>query len=318
MQPLVSIIIPLHNKEAFIRETLSSLVVLSWESWEAIVVENHSSDRSPDLVRDFIKDDSRFRLIEAPDSVRGPGAARNFGLGHASGEWVLFLDADDLLDSNHLKGQLGEVESATHVVGGGWTEFDDANPDEKRYFEPFGGNDDMARLKASSIAAPPWCLHAGIIRRDWLVGSRLWSPELDKYISEDTAFWFRALHGANIQVRKTYGALYRKGISESRNKDSQMATWLAGMREVVNSNLAWLRERGETPSTLHYEYLTRLFIDIYVRSRKHGCKEAAQKALQEANRYLSKAAACGEITLSLKLRKWLGISTFEFFARLRR
>ena len=77
---LLSVIIPLRNKGGFIQATLESIVDQPYEKLEMLFVENGSTDCGPDIVREFAQKDQRIRLIQAPEEVRGPGAARNLGI----------------------------------------------------------------------------------------------------------------------------------------------------------------------------------------------------------------------------------------------
>lgn len=89
--PPVSVIIPLYNKARTVAATLASIAAQTWPDFEAIVVDDGSTDQSPALVEAF--PDPRFRLLRQANA--GPGAARNRGLAEARGQWAAFLDADD-------------------------------------------------------------------------------------------------------------------------------------------------------------------------------------------------------------------------------
>lgn len=96
--PEISIVIPVYNGERFIGECLESLVRQSYSSFECIVVDDGSTDRTADIV--YNTGDSRFRMIEG--THRGSSVARNRGFLDATGEYVLFLDADDIFHANLL------------------------------------------------------------------------------------------------------------------------------------------------------------------------------------------------------------------------
>jgi glycosyltransferase involved in cell wall biosynthesis len=93
----VSVVIPCWNRDDLIVETLESLRAQSHEDWEAIVVDDLSTDRSADLVLEVAAEDSRVQLVQNPWKRRGASPSRNLGASLASGEFVLFLDSDDLL-----------------------------------------------------------------------------------------------------------------------------------------------------------------------------------------------------------------------------
>lgn len=95
----LSIIIPLYNKETVIAATISSVLNQSFSDFEVVVVNDGSTDKSADIVRNL--HDERIRLISQQN--KGISGARNRGIQEAKGEWILFLDADDLLLPDALK-----------------------------------------------------------------------------------------------------------------------------------------------------------------------------------------------------------------------
>ena len=101
---LVSVITPMHNAEKYILETIQSVQSQTYENWEMIIIDNCSTDNSKAIVRDI--DDDRIKLIELEYNSGGPARPRNLGIKHAKGEYVAFLDADDVLLSEKLTIQL--------------------------------------------------------------------------------------------------------------------------------------------------------------------------------------------------------------------
>lgn len=98
---IFSIIIPVFNQDRYVSDSLCSLISQSFSNWEAIVVNDGSTDSSEDVARNFSKQDSRISVISQPNS--GLSAARNTGMGAANGEFLLFLDADDWYAINALE-----------------------------------------------------------------------------------------------------------------------------------------------------------------------------------------------------------------------
>lgn len=88
---MISIIIPLYNKEQIIEKSLKSVLSQDYDDFEVVIVNDGSTDRSAEIVKTI--DDSRIRLIEQENG--GPSKARNTGVENAQGDWVVFLDADD-------------------------------------------------------------------------------------------------------------------------------------------------------------------------------------------------------------------------------
>lgn len=90
---MVSIIIPLYNKEFAIEQTLFSVIKQTYCDFEIIVSDDGSTDRSASIVKELAKKDKRIRYYKKENG--GVSSARNFGLSKANGEWIIFLDADD-------------------------------------------------------------------------------------------------------------------------------------------------------------------------------------------------------------------------------
>ena len=107
-RPLVSIVVPAYNAADGIEESLSTLQAQTYDELEIIVVDDGSTDETPAIVRDVAALDSRVSLVEQANQYAG--VARNNGLGHAHGEYVLFLDADDLFDPSMVERLVARAE----------------------------------------------------------------------------------------------------------------------------------------------------------------------------------------------------------------
>ena len=95
-----SVVIPLYNKEMYIKETLDSVKTQSFRDFEVIVVNDSSTDKSLNIASVY-ESDNRYHVYTIPNG--GVSAARNFGIGKAKGDYVCFLDADDLWQPNYLE-----------------------------------------------------------------------------------------------------------------------------------------------------------------------------------------------------------------------
>ncbi len=101
MNRMISIIVPMYNMEKYILELLNSIKNQSYQEYEVILIDDGSTDKTAIIVKDFIKNDSRFKLILK--SNQGVSSARNTGLDLAKGDYIFFADADDLLEEDSLK-----------------------------------------------------------------------------------------------------------------------------------------------------------------------------------------------------------------------
>ena len=97
----------MYNAEQYIAETLDSLLLQSYDHWECLIIDDGSNDKSKDIANTFSKNDNRFKYYFQHNT--GPSAARNSGIQKSSGEYIQFLDADDVLLENALKILLHET-----------------------------------------------------------------------------------------------------------------------------------------------------------------------------------------------------------------
>ena len=101
MTPLFSIIIPLFNREKLVIDTINSLLAQTEKSWEAIFVDDGSTDNSREVVRKYAEQYTGITLLERPsERTKGPSACRNIGFQRARGKYVFYLDSDDLLEKH--------------------------------------------------------------------------------------------------------------------------------------------------------------------------------------------------------------------------
>jgi len=101
---LISIVIPMYNAQKFILETIDSVLNQTYKNWEMIIIDNCSSDKSCELITSL--NDDRINLIKLDANSAGPARPRNIGIENSKGEYIAFLDADDLWSSDKLEKQL--------------------------------------------------------------------------------------------------------------------------------------------------------------------------------------------------------------------
>lgn len=106
---LVSIIIPCYSQAAFLDETLSSVLAQIHENWECLIINDGSPDNTEEIAQKWIVKDSRFKYFFKENS--GVSSTRNFGLEKAAGEYIQFLDADDVIADTKLELSLQTIES---------------------------------------------------------------------------------------------------------------------------------------------------------------------------------------------------------------
>ncbi len=124
----VSIIIPAYQAEKYLADCVTGVLSQSFTNFEAILIDDGSTDETPLLCDSYVREDPRIRVIHQENG--GLSAARNAGLSIASGEYILFLDADDFWDDQDALANLAERIGQTHA--------DVLNFSYKKYYEDTG------------------------------------------------------------------------------------------------------------------------------------------------------------------------------------
>lgn len=104
-RPAVSIIMPSYNSERFIGAAIESVLAQDFGNFEILVIDDASMDASPKIAEEYARNDRRVRCL-TNQRTKGVSGARNTGLDEARGEWISFLDSDDLLTENCLSARM--------------------------------------------------------------------------------------------------------------------------------------------------------------------------------------------------------------------
>ncbi len=114
--PLVSIITPCYNAGEFLSQSIESVLDQTYSNWELLIIDDESTDGSRDIVETYAKRDSRIHLLINDKHVGMPYAPRNFGIKHAKGDYIAFLDSDDVWLPNKLADQIPLFEDSRVAV----------------------------------------------------------------------------------------------------------------------------------------------------------------------------------------------------------
>jgi glycosyltransferase involved in cell wall biosynthesis len=201
----VSIIIPCFNAAATIGRAIESALAQGGSGSEILVVDDGSTDGSIAVARDF---GPGVRVVTGPN--RGVSAARNRGIAETSGEWLVFLDADDLLLPETLSRRSAVVQATgADVVVCDWQDLVEDGPDPVAApvrsvdFQPLA--DDPERACATHL----WAASAALMHRRSLV-EKIGGFRLDLPVIQDARFLFDAArHGARFARSPHVGAVYR-------------------------------------------------------------------------------------------------------------
>ena len=97
--PKISVIIPVYNVEKYLEKALDSIINQTFTDFEAICIDDKSTDSSLEILKEFAQKDSRIKIIEHKEN-QGQSAARNHALDVATGEYIIFIDPDDWVELN--------------------------------------------------------------------------------------------------------------------------------------------------------------------------------------------------------------------------
>lgn len=126
---LISIIIPCYNQAQFLPETLQSVLDQTYSNWECIIVNDGSPDNSEEIALEWCKKDSRFRYHKKENG--GISSARNAGLILAKGDYIQFLDSDDLLEKDKLMHQSSFFHLTIDIIVSGYRHFESSEGKSK-------------------------------------------------------------------------------------------------------------------------------------------------------------------------------------------
>lgn len=101
-KPLFSIIIPVYNSESSLRAAIESVLSQTCSNWELIIVDDCSTDSSLDIAQEYEKEYNCIHVLSMPKNSGNPRLPRELGMGVAKGDFFIFLDSDDTIDSNYI------------------------------------------------------------------------------------------------------------------------------------------------------------------------------------------------------------------------
>jgi glycosyltransferase involved in cell wall biosynthesis len=204
---MVSVIIPTYNYARFIGDALNSLVTQVYPDFECLVIDNGSTDNTSEIIKPFLKD-KRFKYIVQDN--RGVSVGRNTGLKLAKGDYILFLDADDLIEKNKLEAAVYflEMNREVSLVYSDMRYFKAENQGSLYYSYSCDEKTDAPWMKyasgkgteivASFLGGNNMVISSPVFRSSLLPETGLFDEHIQH--NEDWDFWFRiVLAGKKIQ-----------------------------------------------------------------------------------------------------------------------
>ena len=125
MKLLVSIIIPCYNQANYLPYSLASILEQTYSNWECIIVNDGATDNTKEVAKEWCAKDNRFVYVEKQNG--GLSSARNAGINVAKGDYIQFLDADDILVQTKLSDSLDLVQENEAIVVSNFASFEDVS-----------------------------------------------------------------------------------------------------------------------------------------------------------------------------------------------
>lgn len=253
---MVSVIMPACDAGKFIAASIQSVINQTYADWELIVVDDCSVDETAEIVRHYMAEDGRIRLLSGKHR-QGAASSRNWGIREARGRWVAFLDSDDLWDREKLELQIGSMISTGQVFS--YTPYreisEDGIPNGNICFGP-----DKITSTLMSCFCWPGCL---TVIYDRLQMGVVGIPNLAKH--NDYAMWLRLIKRGDCCLFPRVLASYRlrsKSVSHGSSKFDQ----------AHDMYLVWRRSEGKSaPCALIHAAINCLF--WFVKKTRYVKKE---------------------------------------------
>ncbi len=242
--PLVSILIPCYNAAPWLAETLESAFAQTWPRTEIILVDDGSRDDSLAIARTF----STRGVHVATQANSGASAARNHALRLARGDFIQFLDADDLLAPDKIAQQLARLERSPPgtVASASWTRFHSQTTGARFTPEPawrdLGGLDFLRLHYDARSMMPPI---AWLCPRPLLAAAGPWREDLT--LNDDGEYFCRVLlRSAGIVFCGEAHCYYRSGLPGSLSRRAD-ATALQSLVRSIEANTAAMLAHEDSP-----------------------------------------------------------------------
>lgn len=237
---MISVIIPIFNLEDYLSRCLDSLIAQDNHDFEVIMVNDGSLDRSEVICRKYELKDDRFRLYNKVNG--GVSSARNLGLQHANGEWVVFVDGDDIVDRKYLTmpdnlNEIDVIEKSYYIKSQDSILLsNDINEDTTLYT-----NKNVLKYYAEHIQSNSASLWNKIIRKN-IIGDQRFDET--KAMGEDFLFFLSIISKINVYYRMSQGSYcyIRRETSASKTIDADQIN----RAKILFSNLNSIKKITDT------------------------------------------------------------------------
>lgn len=308
----VSIIIPSYNYAHFLPETLHDLLNQSHQNWECLIIDNNSTDNTKEVVETFTQMDRRF--VYYLQTKKGPSASRNLGIEKAKGNYIQFLDADDLLQHDKLKSALSifNNEPKIDIVYSGMRYFQHPNTDKLFYKMELNMATDkewMPYCEGTQSQILPHILKQNImvisgplIRKNSLVEMGFFDETLA--YNEDWELWLRFVFSNKlIRFDNSENTLSLIRVHKTSHSNNPFNMYLSGLR-IEKKYIHEIKDQH-----LKIEFQNKMDNSIYVLERLlyvyKSDKEFIAQAIPKLNEIVNKKKY--SVWLYFLRNNWMGL-----------
>ena len=298
-----SIILPVYNASRYLRECLDSIRSQTYDSWECICVDDASTDGSSEVLKQYANDDNRFRVVALPRNG-GVSTARNCGLDCARGEYIGFIDADDIVSRHWLEAANDAFEQSQKV------DMVKMSISRERRLAPYIRPREIVPLAGYDVFDCS-VLRGGLTvqnfyRRNILRDVRF---KTGMKVYEDAIFNLEALLNARTAVIFAFaGYWYRESETSAwkRRTAEDIVMLIKALKVWYKKAAASLRQtKAEGLAQCRMAtYVTSIVQDFIIHSRSEDVKKSAQPLAKEVESFgsalgldLSKCVAFGKLKI---------------------
>ncbi|WP_325192869.1 glycosyltransferase [Methanobrevibacter ruminantium] len=267
-KPLVSIIVPVYNTEEYLEECLDCLVNQTLQNIEIICINDASTDNSLEIVNDFSQNDERIKVMNN-ETNQGPSITRNIGIKAAKGEYIVFFDSDDIIETDAYEKLYNEAkEHAQDMIIYNFKRFDDNGVE---WFETLQKNSNIDEyVERTNILEHPeliWNTTScnKFIKRDLLIKNDL--RFLEKRLFEDLLFSTQVqclTDSIGIYPEVVYKWRFRAKGNKSISQSNENIKNLKDRIFISNEIIALLKENEKYKPLLPHLYKKLLKHDFII------------------------------------------------------
>ncbi|MBQ9669136.1 MAG: glycosyltransferase family 2 protein [Prevotella sp.] len=256
---MISVVIPVYNSADTIASCIESVLRQSVTELELIIVDDGSTDQSGSICDDYAQRDRRICVVHQPN--KGRTEARAEGVRRAQGEWLSFVDSDDMLPADSLALLSAKAgDDVDIVLGNGYS-----LPDESREQIPMADFRHMA-IRADGTIGVPW---GSLYRRRLLTP---WLFDMPRHIvnGEDYLFWLRLVFSTERPVAVVYESVYDKGAEHTSSTFKWTAEYCYELNELRKASIPQAEHDNYLPDMLDDRIANMFSVGVWQR-RSEWC-----------------------------------------------